>query len=278
MKKIIEILKWDLTTYKRSYMLQVIGIFGIILAIMILPEFSAGSVNAGNNFAELGSTYIGMLNTIVACIYLTMLSSPFDGKQQKISYLMLPASLRQKFVARLIIVLVLVPLVLTVCTMVADMIQMVLFFMISMGVPPHSYTVVCAEGFVTMITDIAGSFKDIYSLMSLLFIPGFVGFFICFGLMCGAIWTRKAFLKSICLGFAFLFVAVTSSAIFAITELNIDWIIDPGNCHTEITEMREVYCVLSVIAMVLIYAFDGALLKKGYKTFVNRQLIGNDGF
>lgn len=244
MNKVIDILIWDITTNKRLYSLQALGTLGGMLAIMMVPILLGF-----DNYAYFGSWVIIGIKTLINYAYYTSLSVPFDGKQNRISMLMLPASMMQKFLARLIFVLILVPIATVVIAFAADALHLILSTLIRAG-DTSDITSYSPFIFVNILNDFEFTFGNIIDdkgATSNWLISSIHICFILYGLACGAVWTRRALLKSIGLGiiiYIFLFIVF-------------------------------LLCIDSIIYFVIIlWLMNGFMAYKIYNAFINRELAG----
>lgn len=247
MKKVLDILKWDLMTHRRAYTLQLIAMFGIFLVIMFSPIMRGmAKENMEWNYAMSGSCFILLLGILVHGCYLTQLSSPFHGRQSRLSMLMLPASMGQKLAARLIMVCVVVPLCIILTMTAADITHVILgsAFTAVTGGNIHSYMPYIANDALDMLSNLSPfrirSWYGVREYLTLLELT--LGTFL-YALVCGAVWTRHALLKGVALGIVII-----------------------------VMSMVLVAMMLQNLFLILAYSFDAVILYIGYQAFMNRDL------
>ena len=260
MNTIINLLKWDLTTNKRLYSLYALGVFGTFFAIMIYPFISGGNLDYEGfdgyvrTYTSQNASLVLTLMVMVYSIMLTMISAPYDGKQSRISLLMLPATMKEKFIERLLFVLVVVPVVLFALAIAADMLHLLIgcvFWALRDNLHLHSYS---------------------YEILSELF--DFIGWdlshgealpvtlYVMYGIMCGSIWTKRALPKSIGLGIAIMMVSVAGVSIFGMLMLMLP---------LSVRDFFNDY-LLPVFFYLGILLLDALMARIAYKVFVNRQV------
>lgn len=267
MNRILNVLKWDITTHKRTYMWQAASYLGVLFVIMLMPMMVNGADYGHSYFAH---EVISFINTLTFLLYLTLLSAPYDGKQRRISMLMLPATMREKLAARLLFVLVVVPVSLLLLTVVADIASMLLAMLLTVSAKPlhDSYTLTTLHEIYAFLRDVFRTYDD--SWMGVEFIAFNIAhrlFFLIFPLMCGALWTRKALLKSIVLGVVVLAVNLFLTGFagfFGVMLLNFNCVIESPSGFSPIFFVTTV--------TLCIYAIDALMLYIGYRAFVRRQL------
>lgn len=247
MNKIIDILIWDITTNKRVYFLQAASVFAVMVTIMIWPTiFGADGYEKWAGYSIVG------ICTLINYIYFTLLSAPFDGKQKRISMLMLPATMQQKLVARLIFVAIIVPLSTFLLAILADAVHYVFVYLIGTVWNTHaaSCTPYILHGMQIKYSEFP--FTTLIENSNVSLAKSFNIWTIFYGIMCGAIWTRRALLKSIVLAFVIF---------FAYTILTI---LGAGILNTNIENV-----IMGIIWVSILF-----MAYKIYDTFVNRDLVG----
>lgn len=247
MDRILDIVRWDLTNHRRAYMLQLATIYGLFLMLMLYPIMTGRHLDDDfRPYSEDQSFYIMALGLMASGCYLTQLSAPFHGKQNRLSMLMLPASMRQKLAARLITIVVMVPVGIIAAVIAADLSHLALAgaYTLVTGGAVHSY---CPE-LIDLEIDIIKSIlpnnidswyrfcKYIIGLQCLIGAP-------LYALVCGALWTRYALLKCIAsmIGFGILF------AVFS-------------------------FVINHTVSMLIVIAFNAVMIYMGYHAFINREL------
>lgn len=260
MNTIINLLKWDITTNKRLYSLYALGVFGTFFAIMIFPLISGSKTEYEvfdgyvRTYASQNASIVVTMMVLFSSIMLTKISAPYDGKQNRISLLMLPATMKQKFIERLLFVLVVTPVTLLVLAIVADLLHLLtgcVFMALRDNLHLHSYSL---ELFPLLWDGISSIlFRDEVLIASL---------YIMYGIMCGSIWTKRALPKSIGLGIAIIMILVTITPIYGISLAMLP------------ASIREFYneYMLPIVTFIVILLADVLMACIAYKVFVNRQV------
>lgn len=260
MNTIMNLLKWDITTNKLLYSLYALGVFGTFFAIMIFPLITgSGLYEKGfegyvRTYASQNASIVVALMVLFNSIMLTMISAPYDGKQRRISLLMLPATMKQKFIERLFFVLVVVPVTLLVLAIASDLLHLVtgcVFMTLRANLHLHSYSL---ELF-PLLLDLIGSslFRDDILVTSL---------YIMYGIMCGSIWTKGTLLKSIGLGIAITMIFVVGMSVWEVLLAML-----PESAR--VFYYDNISGILIFIDMLLVNVLMACI---AYKVFVNRQV------
>lgn len=260
MNTIMNLLKWDLTTNKRLYSLYALGVFGTFFAIMIYPFISGNVVEYDGydghvrTYASQNATIVVALMVLVYSIMLTMISAPYDGKQSRISLLMLPATMKEKFIERLVFVLVVVPVALFVLAIAADVLHLLtgcIFMAMQENLHLHSYSYEIISELISIISGVMAR-GNVFP----------VSLCIMYGIMCGSVWTKRALPKSIGLGIAIMMVSVTGVSILGVLLMMM-----PSSMRDFLDEYLG-----PVVYYLGILLLDALMARIAYKVFVNRQV------
>lgn len=252
MNKIMKLIKWDLITNRHAYTLQLLAAYGLCLISMLLPVIQGKTDYATyGNYTDDPGDYIAEFYLLTYGACLTQISAPYTGKQSRISMLMLPASMQQKLISRLIVVAVILPLSLFLAVIAADLTHLALgsiFISVNDGGSLYSYMPSFIDQFRWHITPIGIGSYDIMTIIR--FLTGLITDYglTLFALACGLLWTRYALLKT----------GICCILIQIIYYSNLG--------HTGELRMNE------IIAFVLCYSFIIFMLCLGYRTFINREL------
>lgn len=259
MNTIMNLLKWDITTNKRLYSLYALGVFGTFFAIMIFPLISGSKTEHEvfdgyiRTYASQNASIVATMMVLFSSIMLTMISAPYDGKQNRISLLMLPATMKQKFIERLLFVLVFVPVTLLILAVTADLLHLLtgcVFMALRDDLHLHSYSF---EIF-PLLWDFIGSslLRDDILITSL---------YIMYGIMCGSLWTKRALPKSIGLGIAITMAFVAGMSVWGVLLMMLP------------QSTREFYYDISgIIIFINMLLLNALMACIAYKVFVNRQV------
>lgn len=265
-RNIINVIRWDLTIHKKDYINGWLAIIGFAK----LTGLIWGLTNEVNYAQELGRFW-GAGFTIVWCILITGISNTMQTKTQRIASLMLPASMNEKLVSRMLTYLVIYPVGVIGCLLIGDTIQYLLNLVFHGSEGCHfAFPYFCDYLVSPMFS--AGHFSISFGNLS--FVNSFTNFltlvfFLSYAFLCGCMWTKHGLLKGI-VTFTVGMVLIAASMAF------IGYLLT-GNYNWEVSEetgsaiVRTIAIVFSIVALTLSVFF----IWLGHRKYTNRQVIDN---
>lgn len=257
--QIRKITQWYLVWNKKGFTISLLGLVGAFVMIMIITKLSYYS--DGIEY-KLGVMYENGANTLCfviglcSMVYLFRMSRPFSTKSQRITFLMLPGTMNEKFTVMVLINALILPLVTVILSMVADCIQ----YLLSMILFTSDYRGFFSPEVLYKLTHpcdflfASGARHQISILLILELILN------SYGIMCGCLWTKHALGKGIIL---FVSVVFGLSAIVSFAS---------GYFTFEISLNISHDGWLSILACLAIVA-SCTMLLIGHRAFVKRELI-----
>lgn len=254
--QIRKIIQWYLVWNKKGFAISLLGLTGAFAMIMIMEKLGYYSDNVEyklRGMYESGSEILCTIIGLCCMIYLFRISRAFATKSQRITLLMLPGTMNEKFTSMLIIHGLILPLFTLVVFLVADGLQYLLSMILF---TPNFRGFFCPEVLYEL-------FK-MTPLGGFLFASGarhqlFILFTVSYGIMCGCLWTKHALGKGIVL---FVLTIFGFSAIVSLASGYFNFQIAVNISHDELLN----------ILVCLIIAASCAMLFIGHHTFVKREL------
>lgn len=269
-KNIINLIRWDLISHQKAHFNSCIGLFGFAVITGIIWNFVGVS-----SMQPLGSLWGGLF-VLVYILMLTNISSILHTKTDRISYLMLPASMNEKLVSRLLVCMVILPIPYIASILVGDIVQYLLNLVLlqssdcrlySGGFLAYVFSPFFGKGHFIIhfgnheFSSLLWSFASFFSWISYLF-------------MCGCLWSKHAVLKSfgLCAGLFIIFIGLMAMMGFLAEECGI---IEAFKAYAESREHfnEDFWGFLQIIGLIFFICWSVICLWIGYRKFTNRQII-----
>lgn len=256
--QIRKITQWYLVWNKKGFAISLLGLTGAFAMIMIMAKLDYYSDNVEYKLRGMYESGADILCTIIglSCmIYLFRISRAFATKSQRITLLMLPGTMNEKFTSMLIIHGLILPLFTLVVFLVADGLQYLLSMILF---TPNFRGFFCPEVLYKLTNP--GDFlfaSGARHQLFILFLSELIT--VSYGIMCGCLWTKHALGKGIVL---FVLTIFGFSAIVSLASGYFNFQIAVNISHDEL---------LNILACLIIAA-SCAMLFIGHHTFVKREL------
>lgn len=269
--RIANVTRWDLITNWKGYRSLAISFtLAYVIGLCIMNWNCRFSVlYTQETFSVLQWSGIMIMNIAMLMTFPCLISSFISAKQKKISYLMLPASMTEKLLSRMVICFILFPIMLLACFFLGDLIH----YLVMVPWMPEGSTNLAFFDFFShwhsifpslVATNSNGETTYMYfDFINVLLLPTTYLF------MGGCLFTKRAIIKTWGIGI----VALVMFGLFMDNvgaELLWNWMhnIEPKKAAT-ITRW-----VANTIALGMNITFACV----GYKHFVNREIVKNRRF
>lgn len=269
-KNIINLIRWDLISHQKAHFNSCIGLFGFAVITGMIWNFVGVS-----SMQPLGSLWGGLF-VLVYILMLTNISSILHTKTDRISYLMLPASMNEKLVSRLLICMVILPIPYMLSIMAGDIIQYLLNLIVFQSSSCHLHS----GDFLAYVFSPAFSKGHFmirvgdWTLSSLLWSFASLASIVSFLFMCGCLWTKHAVIKSLGLGAGLSIIAIGLTATLGYLADKVG-IIEALKSYADGRENfnADFWGYMQVVGFLFYTCWSAACLWIGYRKFINRQVI-----
>ena len=264
-KNIIEITKWDLSCSWKSRTMNWMGYLGIAFLCMML-SYTTSPSTVGGLLCFMFLVFCWRAQTDLSC--------NLDRKTQRIAYFMLPASMQEKLLSRLIIALIITPVSILVAFLAADALAHMCRWLAGASSAPSfvgQFWHIANRAFfsshdpeIHVNTVHINSNSIQWETSKITNILGVV-FMLCSTFMCGCIWTRKAWIKQIALIIAIPFtLSLVFSMIVAYTDL--ENYLEHG--HITVSFLNGVELVYDILLIILCIVCSWI----GYRAWMRRDI------
>ena len=201
-RKVWFVLKREVFENWKKHLNTVVGIYGVIMVVMFVQLLSAkgeamlDAESAFEGFCETMSGLVSAVLSISMFVFASNIMKPMDTKEKRISFLMLPASRLEKYLARLVFV-VFGSILSVICATLAAELSRYLIMSV-FGMPKEFYASLLPELF-----RVSESNMNVYGILEIDSMDVMImkGIFWLFAfstfILCGTIWYRNAFFKTL---------------------------------------------------------------------------------
>lgn len=241
----------------RAFYLQVAGIFLTIILLATVPNCLL-SDSAGYGYTTGLASVIGSVAAIYFSTCGAFIVSDLSHRHQRVAMFMLPASKMEKFLARYVHLMVLVPLAAFVGIGVGDILQMILS---KATIGDYNSIIATCAGYMSF-AGVEGPLNVIDPLVALIYFNSLF-------LAVGAIFRRHAWLKSNI--FIFMGMIVLSIVAAFLMKSLLDMIYGYNGYEIELlasTPRSIVLCAISIVLAAFNYWF-------GYHIYSRMQVAAN---
>lgn len=267
---IINLIRWDLMSHLKANFNSCIGFFGFAVVTGII-----WSITGTFPIQPLGSLWGGTF-VLVYILMLTNISVTLLTKTDRISYLMLPATMNEKLVSRLLICMVILPIPYMLSMIVGDIVQYLLNAVIFQSSNSHLHS----GDFLAYVFSPAFSKGHFmihvgdWTFSSLIWSFASFASIVCYLFMCGCLWTKHAVMKSLGLGAGLFIIATGLTATLGYLADKVG-IIEALKSYAESREnfSTEFWGYLQLVGLLFFTCWSAACLWIGYRKFINRQAI-----
>ena len=281
--RFVKLLKWEMMTERKDYMRFAIGI-ALTLTFLFCATIIALYFDDVNGYPEdvmleLKKGIAMKLSVFAWTVYLftIFLGASFvfknvATKQQRIAFFSLPASNLEKFLVRLLHVMIGYPLCFLVALAFADIMQLFLSFILLKG-PDYSVVVksVTAQ-FTPIYKDINGEiikgwllFPNGFTLVGIMESLSYLTFFAfnyAFWIFCGTLFRRNAWLLTLASQVVIGFVVIMIIRVLGFPSV--------GNLLNESSALALAYLCIAIAWVVIALMYWGS-----YRLFSRMQVINN---
>ena len=281
--RFVKLLKWEMMTGRKDYMRFAIGV-ALTLTFLFCATIISRYFDDVNGYPEdmmimFKKGTVMILSNFAWTVYLfaIFLGASFvfknvATKQQRIAFFSLPASNLEKFLIRLLHVMIGYPLCFLVALAFADIMQLFLSFILLKG-PDYSVVVksVTAQ-FTPIYKDINGEiikgwllFPNGFTLVGIMESLSYLTFFAfnyAFWIFCGTLFRRNAWLLTLALQVVIGFVVIMIIRVFCSPSV--------GNSLNESSALALAYLCIAIAWVVIALMYWGS-----YRLFSRMQVINN---
>lgn len=281
--RFVKLLKWEMMTERKDYMRFAIGI-ALTLTFLFCATIISRYFDDVNGYTEdmmimFKKGTVMILSNFAWTVYLftIFLGASFvfknvATKQQRIAFFSLPASNLEKFLVRLLHVMIGYPLCFLVALAFADIMQLFLSFILLKG-PDYSVVVKSVTALFTPIyKDINGEiikgwllFPNGFTLVGIMESLSYLTFFAfnyAFWIFCGTLFRRNAWLLTLASQVVIGFVVIMLIRVFCFPSV--------GNSLNESSALTLVYLCIAIAWVVIALMYWGS-----YRLFSRMQVINN---
>lgn len=281
--RFVKLLKWEMMTERKDYMRFAIGI-ALTLTFLFCATIISRYFDDVNGYTEdmmimFKKGTVMILSNFAWTVYLftIFLGASFvfknvSTKQQRIAFFSLPASNLEKFLVRLLHVMIGYPLCFLVALAFADIMQLFLSFILLKG-PDYSVVVKSVTALFTPIyKDINGEiikgwllFPNGFTLVGIMESLSYLTFFAfnyAFWIFCGTLFRRNAWLLTLASQVVIGFVVIMLIRVFCFPSV--------GNSLNESSALTLVYLCIAIAWVVIALMYWGS-----YRLFSRMQVINN---
>lgn len=281
--RFVKLLKWEMMTERKDYMRFAIGI-ALTLTFLFCATIISRYFDDVNGYTEdmmimFKKGTVMILSNFAWTVYLftIFLGASFvfknvATKQQRIAFFSLPASNLEKFLVRLLHVMIGYPLCFLVALAFADIMQLFLSFILLKG-PDYSVVVKSVTALFTPIyKDINGEiikgwllFPNGFTLVGILESLSYLTFFAfnyAFWIFCGTLFRRNAWLLTLASQVVIGFVVIMIFRVLSFPSI--------GNLLNESSALALVYLCIAIAWVVIALMYWGS-----YRLFSRMQVINN---
>lgn len=265
-QNIIKVVRWDLVTHKKDYINGILGFASsVILSGLLLGLTSEGDELYGVTLGKFWS----VIFTLIWGTMLTGISNQIHTKTQRIAALMLPASMNEKLVGRMLAYILIYPLALLVALMIGDGVQFALNFILhgsngaALFTPHFILNPVFRVGHFSVTFGYYSLERSVANCLGMIFLLNY-------GFLCGCLWTKHALLKGI--GIFVLGMTVLGFLLAGI-GFTLDYLGVQTNFEINEDTASTILQLLRVAASVITLALSAFFIWLGHRKFVNRQVI-----
>lgn len=281
--RFVKLLKWEMMIERKDYMRFAIGI-ALTLTFLFCATIISRYFDDVNGYTEdtlimLKKATVMMLSNFAWAVYLfaIFLGASFvfknvATKQQRIAFFSLPASNLEKFLVRLLHVMIGYPLCFLVALAFADIMQLFLSFILLKG-PDYSVVVKSVTALFTPIyNDLNGEiikgwllFPNGFTLVGIMESLSYLTFFAfnyAFWIFCGTLFRRNAWLLTLASQVVIGFVVIMLIRVFCSPSV--------GNSLNESSALALAYLCIAIAWVVIALMYWGS-----YRLFSRMQVINN---
>ncbi len=281
--RFVKLLKWEMMTERKDYMRFAIGI-ALTLTFLFSATIISRYFDDVNGYTEdliimFKKSSVMILSDLAWTVYLfaIFLGASFvfknvATKQQRIAFFSLPASNLEKFLVRLLHVMIGYPLCFLVALAFADIMQLFLSFILLKG-PDYSVVVKSVTALFTPIyKDINGEiikgwllFPNGFTLVGIMESLSYLTFFAfnyAFWIFCGTLFRRNAWLLTLASQVVIGFVVIMIFRVLSFPSI--------GNLLNESSALALAYLFIAIAWVVIALMYWGS-----YRLFSRMQVINN---
>lgn len=281
--RFVKLLKWEMMTGRKDYMRFAIGI-ALTLTFLFCATIISRYFDDVNGYTEdmmimFKKGTVMILSNFAWAVYLftIFLGASFvfknvATKQQRIAFFSLPASNLEKFLVRLLHVMIGYPLCFLVALAFADIMQLFLSFILLKG-PDYSVVVKSVTALFTPIyKDINGEiikgyllFPNGFTLVGITESLSYLTFFAfnyAFWIFCGTLFRRNAWLLTLASQVVIGFVVIMIIRVLGFPSV--------GNLLNESSALALAYLCIAIAWVVIALMYWGS-----YRLFSRMQVINN---
>ncbi len=281
--RFVKLLKWEMMTGRKDYMRFAIGI-ALTLTFLFCATIISRCFDDVNGYPEdtmimFKKATVMILSNFAWAVYLfaIFLGASFvfknvATKQQRIAFFSLPASNLEKFLVRLLHVMIGYPLCFLVALAFADIMQLFLSFILLKG-PDYSVVVESVTALFTPIyNDINGEiikgyllFPNGFTLVGITESLSYLTFFAfnyAFWIFCGTLFRRNAWLLTLASQVVIGFVVIMILRVLCFPSVD--------NSLDESSALALVYLCIAIAWVVIALMYWGS-----YRLFSRMQVINN---
>ena len=264
-RKVWLVLKRDVLENWKKRLNAVVGIYGVIMVVMFVQllavkgELMIDAGSAFESFSETMSGFIWAVLSVSMFVFASNIMRPMDTKEKRISFLMLPASRLEKYVARLVFV-VFGSILSVICAVVAAELSRYLIMSV-FGMSKEFYASLLPELF-----RVSESNMNVYGIleidnMDVMIMKGIFWLFtFSTFILCGTIWYRNAFFKT--LGLMVGVPIVLTMALFVVISVVDIRIEDLGTLDISYDGIAWAVNMFLLILTALFFMFSYMLFRK----------------